>query len=42
MLGWAENIASGERLLINNPEYFSAYMREQLQAQIFVEHAQEQ
>ncbi|MDN8601911.1 DUF1889 family protein [Citrobacter enshiensis] len=30
--GWAEKIASGERVLIKNPEYFSSYMREQLQA----------
>lgn len=30
--GWAEKIASGERVLIKNPEFFTSYMREQLQA----------
>ncbi|WP_220132936.1 DUF1889 family protein [Citrobacter sp. RHB25-C09] len=29
---WAEKLESGERLLIRDPEYFSQYMREQLQA----------
>jgi hypothetical protein len=29
---WADKIASGNRIIIKNPEYFSAYMREQLQA----------
>ncbi|WP_142462660.1 DUF1889 family protein [Klebsiella spallanzanii] len=29
--GWADRIASGDRLVIKNPEYFSSYMREQLQ-----------
>ncbi|HCB1499556.1 DUF1889 family protein [Klebsiella sp. RHBSTW-00484] len=29
--GWAEKIASGNRIVIKNPEYFSSYMREQLQ-----------
>lgn len=32
LVGWAEKIASGERVLIKNPEYFSLYMREQLRA----------
>lgn len=30
--GWADKIASGNRIIIKNPEYFTAYMREQLQA----------
>ncbi|QGN39818.1 DUF1889 family protein [Klebsiella oxytoca] len=30
--GWADKIASGNRIIIKNPEYFSSYMREQLQA----------
>ncbi|MFK3662104.1 DUF1889 family protein [Scandinavium sp. NPDC088450] len=30
--GWAEKINAGERLVIKDPEYFSAYMREELQA----------
>ncbi|MRT49355.1 DUF1889 family protein [Raoultella sp. RIT712] len=28
--GWADKIASGDRLIIKNPEFFSSYMREQL------------
>ncbi|EAX3763663.1 DUF1889 family protein [Salmonella enterica subsp. enterica serovar Kentucky] len=28
--GWAEKVASGNRILIKNPEYFSTYMQEQL------------
>ncbi|MGM1328542.1 DUF1889 family protein, partial [Klebsiella michiganensis] len=30
--GWAEKIASGNRIVIKNPEFFTVYMREQLQA----------
>ncbi len=30
--GWAEKIESGSHIVIKNPEYFSAYMREQLRA----------
>ncbi|MCZ7832942.1 MULTISPECIES: DUF1889 family protein [Atlantibacter] len=30
--GWAEKIASGNRVIIKNPEYFSSYMREQLRS----------
>ena len=30
--GWADNIASCKRIVIKNPEYFTVYMREQLQA----------
>ena len=30
--GWADKIASGKRIVIKNPEYFTVYMREQLQA----------
>lgn len=30
--GWAAKIKSGERVLVKDPEYFSLYMREQLQA----------
>lgn len=26
--GWAEKVASGNRILIKNPEYFSTYMQE--------------
>ncbi len=29
---WAERIESGNRVLVKNPEYFSAYMREQLKS----------
>ncbi|MCS2169994.1 DUF1889 family protein [Scandinavium sp. TWS1a] len=29
---WAERIAVGERVVIKNPEYFTVYMQEQLQA----------
>ncbi|EDE7346859.1 DUF1889 family protein [Salmonella enterica subsp. enterica serovar Enteritidis] len=28
--GWAEKVASGNRILIKNPEYFSTYMQERL------------
>jgi len=28
--GWAEKIATGNRVIIKDPEYFSSYMREQL------------
>lgn len=28
--GWADKIKSGNRVVIKNPEYFSAYMQEQL------------
>lgn len=30
--GWAEKIASGERVVIKDPEYFTSYMQEELQA----------
>ena len=30
--GWDEKIASGNRIVIKNPEFFTVYMREQLQA----------
>lgn len=30
--GWADKIASGKRIVIKNPEFFTVYMREQLQA----------
>ena len=30
--GWAEKIASGNRIVIKDPEFFTVYMREQLQA----------
>ncbi|HEY1845409.1 MAG TPA: DUF1889 family protein [Buttiauxella sp.] len=30
--GWAEKIESGDRVIIKNPEYFSAYMQEELRA----------
>lgn len=32
VVGWAEKIASDERVVIKNPEYFSSYMQEQLSA----------
>ena len=32
VIGWAEKMRSGERVVIKDPEYFSAYMREQLSA----------
>ncbi|WBM72713.1 DUF1889 family protein [Buttiauxella sp. WJP83] len=30
--GWADKIQSGDRVVIKNPEYFSAYMQEELRA----------
>lgn len=32
MVGWAEKMSSGERVVIKDPEYFSEYMREELKA----------
>ena len=32
MVGWAEKMESGERVVIKDPEYFSEYMREELKA----------
>ena len=31
LAGWADKFEAGERVLIRDPEYFSTYMREQLQ-----------
>ncbi|MDL4616856.1 DUF1889 family protein [Citrobacter amalonaticus] len=39
LAGWAEKFESGERVLIKDPEYFSMYMREQLQELVEVERA---
>lgn len=32
VVGWAQKIASEDHVVIKNPEYFSAYMQEQLSA----------
>lgn len=32
MAGWADKIESGGRVVIKNPQYFTAYMQEQLRA----------
>lgn len=32
--GWAEKIASGNRVIIKNPEYCSSWMREQLRERV--------
>lgn len=32
IIEWADRIDSGDHIVIKNPEYFSAYMREQLRS----------
>ncbi|MBJ9863025.1 MULTISPECIES: DUF1889 family protein [Citrobacter] len=39
LVKWAEKFEAGERVLIRDPEYFSLYMREQLQELVEVERA---
>ena len=36
--GWAEKVASGNRILIKNPEYFSTYMQEQLKELVWADY----
>ncbi|WP_312382644.1 DUF1889 family protein [Atlantibacter subterraneus] len=38
--GWADKIAAGDRVIVKNPEYFTAYMREQLRVQVCVDESQ--
>lgn len=40
MAGWADKMQSDSRVVIKNPEYFSAYMREELRALVCVDHSQ--
>lgn len=37
--GWAEKISTTEHIVIKNPEFFTDYMREELRAQMSIEHA---